>query len=132
MKRSSIAFALGLLWVGLASGFASAATATASFAVSATVVSSCQASPSSAAFYGVSAARMTNAASSVAITCTLPTPYSVVARAVVASERDAVIGKSTDRANNSSPLHPADAHYSNEENLPPVTHSETIIVSVSY
>ena len=132
MKCLSVAFALGLIGAGLASKTASAATATASFVVSATVVSGCQASPPSAAVNGASTTTMTNAASSVAVTCTLPTPYSVIARAAVPSEAGAVIRKSTDAANGSSPLHPADVHYTKEQDLPLVTRPETIIVTVSY
>jgi spore coat protein U-like protein len=131
MKCSSVAFVLGLLGAVLASKPAPAATATASFAVSATVVSSCQASPPSAAAYGA-ASTVTNAASAVAVTCTLPTPYSVVARAAVASEASAATRKTIATGNYSLQSHPLDAHSADEQELPPVTHPETIIVTVSY
>lgn len=129
MKCSSVAFALGLLGMGLASNLAQAATATASFAVSATVVSSCQASPPPATAYGTFAAGTTNAASAVVVTCTLPTPYRVVAR--TASEPSATTGK-TIGAGNGSQSHSLDVHNANEQDLPPGTHPETIVVTVAY
>lgn len=132
MKRLSVAFALVLLGAGTASKPAPAATSTASFTVSATVVSMCQASPPSAAAHGTFAASMTNAASAVAVTCTLPTPYSVVARAAVISEAGAPTRKTTGAGNGLSQSHPLDAHSANEHDLPPVTDPETIIVTVTY
>lgn len=132
MKCLSAAFALGLLGAGLASTTALAATATASFAVSATVVSSCQATPPSVATYRTSAATITNAASSVAVTCTIPTPYNVVAHAVVASEAGAVIRKTSEAGNGSSPSHPLDAYNANERDLASVPHPETILFTVTY
>jgi spore coat protein U-like protein len=75
---------------------------------------------------------MTNAASAVAVTCTLPTPYSVVARAAVASEAGAATRKMTGVGNDSSQSQPLDAHNAGEQDLSPVTHPETIIVTVAY
>jgi spore coat protein U-like protein len=133
MKHWPVTFALALLGAGLASKPAKAATATASFAVSATVVSSCQASPPSATTYGSFAATLANAASPLAVTCTLPTPYSVVARAAVASEaRRAATRKTTGAGNGSSQSHPLGGHTTNEQDLPPVTPPDTITVTVSY
>jgi hypothetical protein len=75
---------------------------------------------------------MTNAASAVAVTCTLPTPYSVVARAAVASEASAATLKTIGAGNGSSQSHSLDANNANEQELPPLTHPETMIVTVSY
>ncbi len=70
MKIALIGFALGGLAIGLASRPALAATSTASFSVTATVVSGCQASAGA-----YTAARV--APSSVSVNCTSPTAYNV-------------------------------------------------------
>jgi len=132
MKRLSVAFALVLLGAGTASKPAPAATSTASFTVSATVVSSCQASPPSAAAHGTFSASMTNAASAVAVTCTLPTPYSVVARAVVASEAGAPTRRTTAAGSGFSQARSVDTHGANEQELPPEAHPGIIVVTVTY
>jgi len=74
MKYITLAFALGLLASALASTPALAATATASFSVSATVLSSCQVSAPATA-YGVFTAARATAASPASVICTSPTPY---------------------------------------------------------
>jgi len=118
MRFSSVALPLGLLAAMLASHRADAATALASVAVSATVVSSCQASPQAAVARASATITTTSAASAVAITCTLPTPYRVTARAAVASETSAAdITRTTEWS---------DAVF------PPAPRPETIVVTVSY
>lgn len=73
MRFASLAIALGFLASGLALRPALAATSTASFAVTATVLSSCQASAPVAAFGSDPTARR----SPVSVTCNLPSPYNV-------------------------------------------------------
>jgi hypothetical protein len=75
---------------------------------------------------------MSNAASSVAVTCTLPTPYSVVARAVVATEPSVATLEKAGTGNGSSRSYLLDSYDANEQDLPSVTRPETIIVTVSY
>lgn len=76
MKFSTLAFALGLLASGQASRPIHAATLTASLVVTVTVVSSCQVS-SPATTAATYAPVRANAASSISVTCTMPTPYNV-------------------------------------------------------
>lgn len=76
MKYASFAFALGFLASGLAPRPALAATASASFAVTATVQAACQVSSPATAF-GVYTTIGTNATSAVSVACTHPTAYSV-------------------------------------------------------
>lgn len=73
MRFASLSIALGILAFGYISSPAVAATSSASFGVTVTVLSSCAASTPVAAF-GNSA---TAAASPVSINCTNPTPYNV-------------------------------------------------------
>ncbi len=76
-KRSSVAaFALWFLLFGLAAKSAGPATTSTSFSVSAVVQASCQASPTGTIFRTYAAA-LENAASSVSVSCTHPTPYSI-------------------------------------------------------
>jgi spore coat protein U-like protein len=75
MKIALFGFAMGFLAMGLTSSSALAATSTASFSVTATVVSGCQASSPASAFGTQTAARV--ALSSVSVTCTNPTAYNV-------------------------------------------------------
>jgi len=130
MRCSSVAFSLGLFGAVLASQPAIGATSTASFAVSATVVSNCKASLPTATAYGSFAITTTN----VAITCTLPTPYRVVVRAAVASEASAAVVTKTTGSDgvSSSQQHSLDAHNANKQDLPPATHPEMMVVTVSY
>lgn len=85
-------FVIGFLASGIALRPALAATATASFSVSATVVSGCQATPTTQTFKSYAAAS-TNATSSIAVTCTLPTPYVVSLGTEVVPDYDAAIAK---------------------------------------
>lgn len=73
MRFASYAIALPFLVWSLTANPAFAATSSASFEVSVTVVSSCQASAPSAAFGNYSGA----AGSPVSVSCTYPTAYSV-------------------------------------------------------
>jgi len=115
MKYASITFALGLLASGLASRPAVAATATASFSVTAMVVSGCQVSapdlPSDR--YAASGG---NATSSVAVTCTKPTPYDVSVGAAEVTGEAVTTGKASSPASTlpgvallSNPAHPVKA-----------------------
>ena len=79
MKSASFAVALGLLLSGLGLRPAFAATATASFGVTATVQSACQASAPSTAFGSYA----TPERSAVSVSCTIPTPYNVSSSAEV-------------------------------------------------
>jgi spore coat protein U-like protein len=76
MKYASLAFALGFLALGLASRPALAATSTASFSVTVTVVSSCQVSAPATAS-GTYTGTRANAATPVSVACTNHTPYNV-------------------------------------------------------
>lgn len=76
MKWGSFVPALSLLASCLASNLALASTATASFGVSVTVQSSCQAS-STAMMLGAYSAMATNGRPAVSVSCTNPTPYIV-------------------------------------------------------
>jgi spore coat protein U-like protein len=86
--------ALGVLALGLALRPALAATATASFTVSATVVSGCQATPNTQSFKSYTAATA-NATSTISVTCDRPTPYVVSLDSTVAPSESATIGKVT-------------------------------------
>jgi spore coat protein U-like protein len=76
MKFASLIFALGFLASAMVSTPALAATATASFSVTATVLASCQVSAPASA-YGANTAPRANAASPASVNCTNPTPYDV-------------------------------------------------------
>jgi len=76
MKFPVLAFALCILASGLASRPVLAATRTASFSVTATVVSSCQVSAPATAS-GTYTATRPSPTSPVSVTCTRPTPYNV-------------------------------------------------------
>ncbi len=69
-------FVVGFLASGLALRPALAATASASFTVSATVVAGCQATPAAQGFKSYAAATA-SATSTISVTCTQPTPYVV-------------------------------------------------------
>lgn len=76
MKISSVAFALGLLAVIQSPTPAFAVTSTASFGVSAIVLTSCQVSAPDFTLRG-STATIVNSVSSVSVACDRPTPYFV-------------------------------------------------------
>lgn len=84
MKSPLSVFALSFLAFGLAPRPAVAATATASFSVTATVQANCLVSASAATF-GVYTGAVLNAASGVSVTCSHPTPYNVGFSAGLAS-----------------------------------------------
>lgn len=88
-------FALGFLVSGPALRPAIAATATASFSVTARVLSGCQATPTSQGFKS-NAAATTNAASTISVACTQPTPYVVSLGTEVAPDYNAAIAKAID------------------------------------
>ncbi len=82
MRFASLAIALGFMASGLASDSAFAATSTASFSVTATVLSSCQATAPVAAFGSYATAGR----SALSVTCTHPTPYNVSLNAGTATD----------------------------------------------
>jgi len=84
MKSALFVFALSFLALGPAPRAAVAATASASFAVTATVQAGCRVSASSMGLGTYTGAAM-NAAPAVAVNCTLPTPYNVGLSAEMAS-----------------------------------------------
>jgi spore coat protein U-like protein len=84
MKSPLSVFALGLLAFGLAPRAAVAATATASFSVTATVQANCLVSASAKTF-GIYNGAVLKATSGVSVTCTHPTPYNVAFSAGLAS-----------------------------------------------
>ncbi len=92
-RRLSV-FVFGVLATGLAVGPAFAATVTASINVSVTVVAGCQATPATHGFSSYAAAT-TNAASTVSVTCTQPTPYVVSLGAGTVPVESATGGKVT-------------------------------------
>jgi len=84
MRFASFAIACGLLVSGLASMPALAATSTTSFAVTATISSTCQASTPVAAYGGYPSA----AGSPASVACTRPTSYNVSLTARSSVEAD--------------------------------------------
>jgi len=76
MKSALSVLALGFLAVGLAPRPLVAATASASFGVSATVLATCLVSAAPMRF-GTYTRAVLNATSSVSVTCTNPTPYNL-------------------------------------------------------
>jgi len=92
MRLASFVFALAILELCPASRQAVAATTSASFAVTATVQATCQAS-SSAMGYKADAAAMKNAMSAVSVTCDHPTAYNVSLSAGVVPSDAAAIQK---------------------------------------
>jgi spore coat protein U-like protein len=100
MKYASIAFVLGFLALGLASRPALAATQTASFSVTVTVVSSCRASAPATAF-GTYTAAGVNATSPASVACTSPTPYNVSLSAELVPSAIATTQKTTVSASDS-------------------------------
>lgn len=94
MNPALSVFVIGFLASGPALRPALAATATASFSVTATVLSSCQATPSTQQFRSYATAT-TNAASTISVSCTQPTPYVVSLQAGDVPTESATIGKVT-------------------------------------
>ena len=91
MRLAPFAIVFGFMALGLASQPSLAATSSASFGVSATVQSTCQASTPASAFGGYSTVRT----SPVAVSCTYLTPYDVsLSAALPASEIANVIDPS--------------------------------------
>lgn len=111
MKFASLIFALCFLASALASRPALAATATASFSVTATVLASCQVSAPASA-YGANTAARVNAASPASVTCTSPTPYNVSLSAELAPSVTVTTRKTAGSATDSpgSALLPNSAH----------------------
>jgi spore coat protein U-like protein len=87
-------FVFGFLATGLAVRPALAATATASFTVSATVVAGCQATPATPEFKSYAAATA-NATSTISVTCTQPMPYVVSLGAATVPEESATTESAT-------------------------------------
>jgi spore coat protein U-like protein len=92
MKSALSVFALGFLAFGLAPRPAVAATASASFGVSATVLATCLVSAAPMKF-GTYTRSAVSAASSVSVTCTNPTPYNVSLSSGLAPGSAVVTGK---------------------------------------
>lgn len=132
MRSVSVVLALGVLAAVLAPTPACAATAIASFSVSATVVSSCQATPNVSSANGTLAVTMEHAASATAVTCTLPTPYTVSARTITVSASVAENHKAALAGNGFLPSHSSGAQNANQQTLPPAPQTEAIVVTVSY
>ena len=155
-----LAFIFGFLVSGLTLRPALAATATATFTVSATVVSGCQATPNTQAFSSYAAAT-TNATSTISVTCTQSTPYVVSLATEVVPDHSSTITKvtsskstSTSSAQPSSPQHAINRARTIEtgtavgvgspqwravvdqakaaENLAPGVHPDAIMVSITY
>ncbi|MGP8268533.1 MAG: spore coat protein U domain-containing protein [Terracidiphilus sp.] len=112
MNPALSVFVIGFLASGPAMRPTPAATATSSFSVTATVLSGCQATPTTQAFRSYAAAT-TNATSTISVTCTQPTTYVVSLEAGNVSGESATIGKVTGSgsalpggARPSSPEHP--------------------------
>ena len=87
-------FVFGILATGLAVRPALAATATASFTVSATIVAGCQATPATEEFKSYAAATA-NATSTISVTCTQPMPYVVSLAAATVPEESATTESAT-------------------------------------
>lgn len=85
-------FVVGFLASGLGLRPAFAATATASFTVSATVVAGCQATPATQGFKSYAAATA-SATSTISVTCTQPTPYVVSLDSVRVPSESATVEK---------------------------------------
>jgi spore coat protein U-like protein len=155
-------FALGFLVAGLALRPALAATATASFTVSATVVSGCQATPNTQGFNNYAAATA-NAVSAISVACTQSTPYVVSLGPGVKPEESAttrkVIGSGSGIPRGAQPSLPQQAinrgrafgagtvagadnsssewrtaleRTAAEEHLAPGTYPDAIMVSITY
>jgi spore coat protein U-like protein len=160
MNPTLSVFALGFLASGLALRPGLAATVTASFTVSATVVSGCQATPNTQEFKNY-AAVTTNATSTISVTCTQPTPYVVSLATEVVPDHSSTITKvtssgstSTGSAQPSSPqhainrgraigagtaagagspqLHAVAERAATPENLAPGASPDSIMVSITY
>lgn len=84
IKSAVYGLALGLLALGLGSRTASAATATTTFAVSATVQATCLVSATPMAF-GTYTGAVVNSTSTISVTCTNTTTYNVGLSAGLAS-----------------------------------------------
>ncbi len=121
MTRAWIRLVLCLVAVGSTSGVAFAASSSASFSVTATVVSSCRASLPGAA----EVVYVRNSTSSVAVTCTLPTSYSIHTRAAVAST--AAVQRVVGTSRNSS-----EVLRTGGEELPTGVQSNAIVVTITY
>ncbi len=122
MTQAWIRLVLCLAAMGSTSGAAFAATSSASFSVTSTVVSSCRASLPSVA----NGAYVRNSASSVAVTCTLPTSYSIHTRAAVASET--AVQRFVGTSRNSPEVFRTEV----ERELPAGVKSNAIVVTVTY
>jgi hypothetical protein len=124
MKLASFSLVLCLATMGIVSGSAFAVTSSASFGVTATVVSSCRAALPLVA----DGADVRKGASSVAVTCTLPTSYSINTRAAVASETAAMMPRLAGNGRSSPQIFPT----AGERELPADEHPNAIIVTVAY
>ncbi len=132
MRYAFVVLALGFLGTVPASKSLLAATVSSSFGVSVTVVSSCTALSSSPALSSPRANTISNAAPNVAIDCTVPTPHNVDIVAATESEPIAATQKVNGNAKERHVAPAFDMHRVNVESLPPGTHRETILVTISY
>ncbi len=131
MKFASLIFALCFLASALASKPAHAATLTASFSVSATVVSSCRASAPATAF-GTYSAAGTNATSSVSVTCTNPTPYNVSYGTSLATSATATKRKMAGPARGSSQPYAGYGRTAWSQPVAPGAFADSVTVTVAY
>jgi spore coat protein U-like protein len=134
MKYTTLAVALGFMASALA---VLAATQTASFSVTATVVSSCQISAPATASRSYIATRASSA-SPASINCTMPTPYNVSystgpAPSVTVTTRKAAGPEAAPGTGNKSP--PSDAisgQPAEAQHDTPGTNADLVTVTVTY
>lgn len=77
LKSMLLAIVLGCLTLGLAPSSAVAATATTTFAVTATVQATCTVTATAVAFGTYASTAVSNSTSTVSVTCTNTTPYTL-------------------------------------------------------
>ncbi len=128
MRLPVVVLGLGML----ASTSVLAATATASFGVSVTVVSSCRTSAPSPAASSPHTNAISNTAPDIAIDCTLPTPHNIDIGSTVVSEPVAGTQKLGRSGTGKYHARTFDTHAENDESLPPGTHPGTVFVTISY
>jgi len=134
MKYTTLAVALGFMASALA---VLAATQTASFSVTATVVSSCQISTPATASRSYTAARV-SPASPVSINCTMPTPYNVsystspAPSVTVTTRKTAGPETTSGTSNRFSPLDAISGQPAEAQHDTPGTNADLVTVTVTY
>ncbi len=109
-----------------------AATVSASFGISVTVVSSCRTSSPSPATSSLRTNAISNTAPTIAVDCTLPTPHKIDIGTTVVSESNAATPKLDGNATGRLHARTFDTRAADDESLPPGTHSGTVFVTISY